>query len=96
VARFIGDAQRTKVIKIFSGYEGVTGAELLFSDTHCTSIAQHIDRMSSKFMITDNSVAVPLLFLVEECLCYGLLAYRMMMLRSIPPALFYILTWKIG
>jgi hypothetical protein len=85
VARFIGDAQRTTLIKIFSGYEGVTDAELLFSDAHCTSVAQHINRMSSQFTITDNSVAVPLLLLIEECLCHGLLAYRMMMLRSIPP-----------
>lgn len=85
MARFIDDAKITTLIKIFSGYEGMTGAELLFSDAHCNSVAQHIDRISSQFMITDHSVAVPPLLLVEECLCHGLLAYRMMMLRSIPP-----------
>ncbi len=85
VAKFIGDAKTTTLIKIFSGYKGTTGAELQFSDNHCTSVAQHINQMSSQFMITDNSVAVPPLLLVEECLCHGLLAYRMMMLRSIPP-----------
>lgn len=85
VAKFIGDAKTTTLMKIFSGFEGMTGAELLFSDAHCTSVAQHIDRISSQFMITDNSIAVPPLLLVEECLCRGLLAYRMMMLRSLPP-----------
>jgi hypothetical protein len=41
-------------------------------------------------MITDNTIVAvlphPPFQLLEECLCHGLLAYHMMMLRSIPPA----------
>ncbi|KAF4637994.1 hypothetical protein G7Y89_g74 [Cudoniella acicularis] len=85
VSRFISDAKITTMIKTFSGYEGMTDAELLSSDTHCNFIAQHINRISSQSMITNNIAVVTPHLRVEECLCYGLMTYHIMMLRSIPP-----------
>ena len=75
----------TTLVKMFSGYEETTNAELLFSDVHSASVAQHIDQISSQLVVADNSAALSLLLLIEECICYDLLAYRMVMLRSIPP-----------
>ncbi|PMD28924.1 hypothetical protein L207DRAFT_521321 [Hyaloscypha variabilis F] len=85
ITGFITDAQTTSLIKMYFGYEGTTDAELRFSDTHCNFVSQHIDQISSQYMITSEAVEVPPLLLVEECLSYGLLAYRMVMLRPIPP-----------
>jgi hypothetical protein len=84
-ARFIHDAKTTTLIRIFSGYEGTTDAELFFSNAHCHSIIEYLDHMSSHFMITDTRSPAQQHLLLQECLCLGILAYRMMMLRSIPP-----------
>jgi hypothetical protein len=85
MAEFIADAQTTSLVKMYFGYEGTTDAELRFSDTHCNLVTQHIDQISSQSMITSKVIEAAPLLLVEECLSYGLLAYRMVMLRPISP-----------
>lgn len=84
ISRFIIDANTTSLIKSFCGFEVTTDAELNFSDTCCNSISQHIDQISSPYMITPEAIEVAPTLLVEKCLSYGLLAYHMVMLRSIP------------
>lgn len=84
IARFIIDANTTSLIKNFCGLGVTTNAELHFSDTRCNSIYQHIDGISSPYIIASNAIEVAPL-LIEQCLGYGLLAYHMVMLRSIPP-----------
>lgn len=85
IATFVTDANTTSLIKSFCGFEVTTGAELHFSDTCCNSISQHIDQISSPYMITSEAIEVAPTLLVEKCLSYGLLVYYMVMLRSIPP-----------
>jgi hypothetical protein len=85
MAEFIADAQTTSLVKMYFGYEGTTDAELRFSDTHCNLVSKHIDQISSQSMITSKVIEAAPLLLVEECLSYGLLAYRMVMLRPISP-----------
>jgi hypothetical protein len=94
MAGFIADAQTTSLIKMYFAYEGTTDAELRFSDTHCDLISQHIDQISSQYMITSEAIEAAPLLLVEECLSYGLLAYRMVMLRPTPPDPYF--TLEVG
>jgi hypothetical protein len=85
ISRFIIDANSTSLIKSFCGFEVTTDAELHFSDTCCNSVSQHIDQISSPYTITREAIEIAPTLLVERCLSYGLLAYHMVMLRSIPP-----------
>lgn len=85
VAAFIADANTVSLIKKFSGFRVTTDAELRFSDARCNSISQHIHQMSSRHSIISISSNRALTLLLERCLCHGLLAYYMMMLRSISP-----------
>jgi hypothetical protein len=82
---FVAEAKVTALIKTFSGYEGTTDAELRESDTFCRSVAQYVDQISSHHRMTGPERGMNEIILVEESLCYGLSACRMMMLRSIPP-----------
>lgn len=85
VVGFVAEAKATALIKTFSGFEGTTDAELRWSDTCCSSVAQYVDEISFHHKITGPGIGINPIILVEESLCYGLSAYRMMMLRSIPP-----------
>jgi hypothetical protein len=85
VVAFVAEAKTTAQIKSFSGYEGTTEAELRWSDTCCSSVAQYVDEISSHQSITDPGTGPNEILLLEESLCHGLSAYRMMMLRSVPP-----------
>lgn len=82
---FVAKAKATALIKTFSGYEGTTEVELRWSDTCCSSIAQHVEEIASLHRIIGPSDEINPKILVEEALCYGPSAYQIMMLRSIPP-----------
>lgn len=85
VAKFFIDANTTSLIKSFCGFGMTTDAELRFSDTRSNSVFQHIDQISSQYIISSEAIKVAPTLLVEQCLSYGLLAYHMVMLRSISP-----------
>lgn len=87
LVNFVAEAKSTARMKAFAGYEGTTEAELQWSDACSRLITQHIEEMSTQHKVMGHNVDISPIMLIKESLCYGLSAYRMMMLRSIPPDL---------
>jgi hypothetical protein len=69
-------------VKAFSGYEGTTAAELAFADKQCYLIQQHMDQRSSQSATSSLATDAPKF---EQCVCLGIWAYRIRMIRSVPP-----------
>ena len=69
-------------VKAFSGYEGTTLAELAFSDMQCSLVQHHIDLLGTR---SARSIPGTDTQAFEECVCLGVWAFRIRMLRSVPP-----------
>ena len=76
-------ASSVSLIKAFTRFEGTTPAELEFVDRLCQSIDQHLAQLSCQEPNIDWEAHDPAL---EECVCLGVWAYTVRILRSVPPA----------
>ncbi len=86
----LSDASSATLIKMFCGYSS-TPNELAFTDAQCYEIEQYICRLSFLSIPSrDNNVESDDSGLMNHiavgmCTCYGIWAYRALILRSNPP-----------